>query len=357
MIQLTCTKCQTVLTIDEAFAGGVCRCQHCGTIQTVPSQLKKAATQGKTSSKIKQQRSRILYQKQDEPAQSGSGLDELGQIVASSGLTSSRLRQPPPRQAVRQSSSRPEQPGQREPSKPTPPTKPSLVLRIAQALKAKPVLTSAIAAGVLTLLLAVWMLTSSKQIDLATTPAKAPSSGETTSASATNPDFMGIPLSGKRIIYVLDRGSASQQSFSLTLEATYRSIASLGTQREFRIIFWDTGKLEAYPIARPVSATPENLAAARAALAGIVAWGSSDAKPALESAVANHPDEIILVTAKGWDLDENFVTMVKTVLTGTDTRVNTLSIGEASSALQSISQSSGGQAIALKISELQAAIP
>lgn len=183
MIQLTCSKCQTVLTIDEAFAGGVCRCQHCGTIQTVPSQLKKTTGQGKTSSKIKQQRSRILYQKQDEPAQSGSGLDELGQIVASSGLTSSRLRQPPPRQAVRQSSSRPEQPGQREPSKPTPPIKPSLILRIAQPLKAKPVLTSAIAAGVLTLLLAVWMLTGSKRADLAT-PSAEPSLSETITRAA-----------------------------------------------------------------------------------------------------------------------------------------------------------------------------
>ncbi len=40
MISLPCTHCQRVLTIDEAFAGGVCRCQHCGTIQTVPGHLK-----------------------------------------------------------------------------------------------------------------------------------------------------------------------------------------------------------------------------------------------------------------------------------------------------------------------------
>ena len=40
MISLTCTHCQRVLTIDEAFAGGVCRCQHCGTIQTVTAHLR-----------------------------------------------------------------------------------------------------------------------------------------------------------------------------------------------------------------------------------------------------------------------------------------------------------------------------
>lgn len=36
MIRLECSNCRTVLTIDDAFAGGVCRCQQCGTIQTVP---------------------------------------------------------------------------------------------------------------------------------------------------------------------------------------------------------------------------------------------------------------------------------------------------------------------------------
>jgi hypothetical protein len=37
-MQLTCASCRAVLSIDDAFAGGVCRCQHCGAIQTVPSQ-------------------------------------------------------------------------------------------------------------------------------------------------------------------------------------------------------------------------------------------------------------------------------------------------------------------------------
>lgn len=41
MISLTCTSCKRSLEIDDAFAGGVCRCQFCGTIQTVPAGLKK----------------------------------------------------------------------------------------------------------------------------------------------------------------------------------------------------------------------------------------------------------------------------------------------------------------------------
>ena len=43
MISLPCSHCEKTLEVDEAFAGGVCRCQHCGTIQTVPGHLKKGA--------------------------------------------------------------------------------------------------------------------------------------------------------------------------------------------------------------------------------------------------------------------------------------------------------------------------
>ena len=30
MIRINCTNCKAQLSIDEAFAGGVCRCQFCG---------------------------------------------------------------------------------------------------------------------------------------------------------------------------------------------------------------------------------------------------------------------------------------------------------------------------------------
>jgi hypothetical protein len=41
MIQIICTNCKTELLLDDAFAGGVCRCQHCGAIQKVPANAKK----------------------------------------------------------------------------------------------------------------------------------------------------------------------------------------------------------------------------------------------------------------------------------------------------------------------------
>jgi hypothetical protein len=83
VISLTCTSCQKVLEIDDAFAGGVCRCQYCGTIQTVPSRKAGAATATKT-----------LYQKKPRlPGQPGTGLEDLAEaIVGSSGLARGALK-------------------------------------------------------------------------------------------------------------------------------------------------------------------------------------------------------------------------------------------------------------------------
>src|SRR5476651_291208 len=87
MISISCTNCKTVLSIDDAFAGGVCRCQHCGTIQTVPAKARDGAAVGATGQSIGGMKS--SYQNSD--VGSGTGLDELAGIVVSSGLSSSRL--------------------------------------------------------------------------------------------------------------------------------------------------------------------------------------------------------------------------------------------------------------------------
>ena len=88
MISLTCTSCQKVLEIDDAFAGGVCRCQFCGTIQTVPARLKGTAKNGAVAVGAK-----TLYQRKPRvPGQPSSGLEGLtDSVTTSSGLTSSGL--------------------------------------------------------------------------------------------------------------------------------------------------------------------------------------------------------------------------------------------------------------------------
>src|SRR5438046_3044513 len=100
MISLTCTNCRTLLQIDDAFAGGVCRCQHCGAIQTVPSHLKQKTVAPAVAAAKKPKAAKTLYSRTGAghggagvgDTGPSSGLDELAQVVASSGLSSRRLR-------------------------------------------------------------------------------------------------------------------------------------------------------------------------------------------------------------------------------------------------------------------------
>src|SRR5882757_5608980 len=92
MIRITCTNCKAQLSIDEAFAGGVCRCQHCGTIQTVPKHMKEGAAAAETKKKTGNGASKTLYRdKIRVGSDAGSGLDAIAEIVASSGLSGSGL--------------------------------------------------------------------------------------------------------------------------------------------------------------------------------------------------------------------------------------------------------------------------
>src|SRR5688500_5353996 len=93
MIYLTCTNCKATLEMDEAFAGGVCRCQHCGTIQTVPAHLK--ATVGAFAPVSTGTGAKALYQstasRSAGAAAPSSGLDSLADVVANSGLSGTGL--------------------------------------------------------------------------------------------------------------------------------------------------------------------------------------------------------------------------------------------------------------------------
>src|SRR4051794_7817382 len=112
MIRIICTHCRVMLTIDDAFSGGVCRCQHCGTIQTVPSPSKPGARSkdptaaGAAAKTAKAQPKSLYRQKRSIPGDStggpsAPGLDDLAGIVASSGLSSKRLNKQPAEKTAR----------------------------------------------------------------------------------------------------------------------------------------------------------------------------------------------------------------------------------------------------------------
>jgi hypothetical protein len=315
MIQLICTHCKAMLEIDDGFAGGACRCQHCGTIQTVPSHLKQKAAAGKPSQTLYRSRPQNI-------GVPSSGLDQLADVIASSGLTSSRLRMTPEARLAFE-------PPQQKPQK-----------------SVQKVLIACVSIIVVLGGTVIYLVARGEHGPSA--PANSPTALSKTIAAhvdaGISPSFCGIALEGDSIIYCLDRGDSARDTFTDLKSAVLRSIASLGPDRKFQIVFWNNGSDESYPSTWPCPAKPDNITAAERALERISPHGKSDAKNALKKSVASEPAEIVLVTAKAWDLDDTFVSTVDQIRKDKQIRIHTVSLGDprASTALQIIAAKTHG---------------
>ncbi|HEY7089066.1 MAG TPA: hypothetical protein VH518_13310 [Tepidisphaeraceae bacterium] len=329
--------------MDDAFAGGVCRCQHCGAIQTVPSRLK----QQQSGTVVDQKKSKTLYSKKVVRAGGGngegvpsSGLDQLAQVVASSGLRSQRLVRakdvPRPKQQVKQ----------QQPQQTLLLTGVAAIALVALGLgiylalrtsptSANPAQGGASAAG------------PSASAGPPTPVARTTSpEAEAAAAKLAAPHFCDVALNDHVVIYVLDRGSGTADLFSYLKEVVFKSVESLGSDRKYKIIFWNNGGSDdAFPSGAPTYATSQSLESARRALDGITAYGQTDVASALKQAVAASPDSIILATGKGWQLDDSFVDQVLKIRKDSQIKIHTFALGgsEPSAALKTISQKTGGE--------------
>lgn len=336
MIRIACTNCKTVLSIDDAFAGGVCRCQHCGTIQTVPARAKDTANVGGSSGS-----SKALYRNEAKgDGASGTGLDDLANAVASSGLSGSglssrRLTRPADGVTV------------------TPDKQKNLV----------PIFIAFCAIFLVLVIIILWLALRSPQAS-PTANSSAGTNSQTSSQQAVapnpaGPNFCGMQLTGSSVIYLLDRGSATREMFGALKEAAYKSAASLGSDRMFQIIFWDNGgSVAAYPSQSTTYATADNIEAARHALDDVSAYGATDIKPALTPALTHSPDTIVIATGKGWDLDDAWVKDVLATRGSSPVKIDTVSLGSnnSSAALKDVAAKTGGEYKEVNSTALQAFI-
>src|SRR4051812_32604834 len=204
MIALTCTNCKKLLQIDDAFAGGVCRCMFCGTIQTVPSSRGRSASPNSAANAPKSAApAKTLFQSSTHAphaphgghipptATSGSGLDELAQIVASSGLAGTGLRC-----------------GHLRKAPPPAPPKSNAKLYI---------IAGSSILGVLIISVFLWLIFSKPDHPAGpAVPDTSGTAGPTDARRATDaasPNYMGLSLTGPSVIYLLDRGSGTLETF------------------------------------------------------------------------------------------------------------------------------------------------
>ncbi|MGH7179865.1 MAG: hypothetical protein ACREJC_20990, partial [Tepidisphaeraceae bacterium] len=245
--------------------------------------------------------------------ESGTGLEELADVVASSsglaesGLQSGRLRAGAPSTA---------------------PTKRRPMLLLVGAV-----------VGLAVVLAIAWIVIRGRG------PAsQSPQQSGGGRVVTHQPNFCGTKLEGDVIVYVLDRGQGTRDVFSHLKQATYRSIESLGSDRRFQIVFWNNGTDEVYPPGGPAYATRDNVQLCRRALEEVSAFGQTDVAPALKRALAAKPTNIVLATGKGWDLEPTFAGAVLQIRGSSSVRIDAFPIGDAESpAMRNIASQTGGQ--------------
>ena len=359
MISLICTNCQTTLTIDDAFAGGVCRCQHCGTIQTVPSK-QNGAVEGTDSSA-----GRSLYRTHSrEPQTTLSGepsnatLEQLADVVASSGLGGSGLAGSGLSSLRNRNKSVDSE---------------TRTGAVAAPKNRTPLLVALGAVLAVVIAVGVWLAmrpspnpnqAGSPEAPAATPgaispPSEVPVADGSPAAPFAGPQFCGVRLTGSSIVFLLDRGDSASEIFDSLKQATFASIATLSNERKFQVICWDnhTGDVS-YPPTEPTFATADNLAACTKAMEDVTAFHQSDVIAPLKKAVGEAPEEIVMVTAKGFDLDESFASSVEAILKDTKIKVDTISLrGNECPALKTIAHESGGSYAVVSDSGLRAAGP
>jgi len=325
MISVTCTNCRAVLTIDDAFAGGVCRCEHCGTIQTVPRLGQPSAAPQAPAARVP----KTLYQHESRlpaappPARTSAGLEQLAEAVASSGLTGSGLTSN--RSLVAQV------PPAGAPSDAPPSERRSSAWPVILIL-------SASLGVVLVILVIVLLIHGSGSTGTAVGP-----KGTAGADLNAGPSFCGLPLDADNVIFVLDRGNSIGDLFD-TLKATcYKSLKQLGPDRKFQVILWDndSGSAE-FPSGAMRSATVGAIDDCTKDFQDVVAAGSSHLSGPIREALGRHPQLIVVVTGKS-ELDEDDTAAIRSAA-GAGVRIDAVQIASTSpnSALEQLCKSTGG---------------
>ncbi|HEX8341363.1 MAG TPA: vWA domain-containing protein [Tepidisphaeraceae bacterium] len=335
MISLTCAQCKNTLEVDDAFAGGVCRCQFCGTIQTVPRPGNRPSAPGgrAAASGDAGESPRALYQVKSRRGESSapSGLEELAEVVHSSGLSGSGL------------ANRSSRPTQQYATPQTASKKSNVPILVAGAVALALILTIA----------AIFLLRSSASTT--TGPAVAGGGGAAMEVPA-EPSFEKIKLPGEKTVFLIDRGDATAGYFPALKTLVTRSVASLGPDRRFQVIAWENATRDAHPRDGMAYASKDEVARLQKWFDNVATGQATSVTSALTTALNNTPDAIVLITAKSDQLDATFAGEVLDKARGKTVKLHTVTLGESPSddPLKKIALDTGGTFLHLTRADLAA---
>jgi hypothetical protein len=159
------------------------------------------------------------------------------------------------------------------------------------------------------------------------------------------------------ILYFIDRDAQTADTFDAMKAAALKSLASLGPQVKYKLVFWETENYLDIPAHGILNATPENVALAATELKPVQARSTSRIEGPIEKGITKNPTTIVIATGKG-GLDDTFVNAVldrRAKSKVPQVKIHTFCFGDHGSpeALRKIAERTGGTFRQVKGDELK----
>lgn len=336
MLEMDCPSCAQRLELDAGFAGGVCRCSHCGTLMTVPEQshqaperLHRPAAPGAAASASRE----VPADAEEAPLVEPLAEDEPAstQQATASTLTTDSGR-----------TVRIEHTGQ-----------------IPTARRKRPFVRAATGTAVIAVIggvtaLIIYAMFSVLAPDAANdpTPTAADHFGYDPGVNVyelDRPNVLGLPLESASAV-IVDASGASRDWLALAQDAIRLGITGHSDATPVALIY--ATELEPRRLSEEPTALSELSAEqVHEFQESIPARGVAPLAPAIEAALANEPRRIMLIT--GRSLDEELVASIEQALgDNLSVTLDIVLVDARSDAAEALAERHGGRAIELAQGQL-----
>jgi hypothetical protein len=350
-VVVQCYNCSNILELDEGFRGGVCRCSQCGSLLQVPKGSSTDARRARPATP-------------DAPA---SGVQRPSNPTEDPGLSRGQF---DPR-----SPTRPASPGDsglgakavgvaKAVAAPAPP-RPSSA---AHAVVIKKNRTLFYVAIILMVLIGIGLVGGLAWFFARATvgekPDATPSGGGTSAGVSQTPRIenpggpmllANIPLTGSKIVFCMDGGSANQESFDFVRKGVEDAINTLGAGQQFTVAIWRDDGIKTIPASG--WASKATFANYKDELENAAAFGSSDPVRGMVKSLELPGDQVIFVTAK-YGLTSDMAAPALAVRKPGQ-RIDAIKIGSADtdSPLEKIVNAAGGKFVdKMEINQLESIV-
>ena len=335
-LKIRCTGCEKKISIDEAFAGGVCRCPYCSQLVVVP-----APGRGD------------WVERPDEPG---------GRPEAPSTLPQAGRGGPAGGRPDVPAGARPESPVSLAPAKPL--VGPAAGAAPAQAEQV-PLASPVRLQGVLSIILIIGFLAMLAVVAVvlymawgrASQPGPAPASGPASAAAnplvavkADQPTVADIPIAAP-VIYCLDGGTSMRDAFNYTAKMVRLSLRTVKGGRFNVVLLTEAGNKLAAEGYLDGAAGNEKV---KEFFAGPYPGGATNIEKGLEQALDSRPATLVLFAAKG--LDPAGIDRLAAKARGQRTVISCVILSGSEAAAESLSRlarQTGGRSRAFTMGQLE----